>query len=541
MEKKINLLVLLVLFTLSFISYRNCFNIFIPADNYSLLYLFENNGTSAIMTHAQNGAPYFIAVPLLYFLYCIFGVSPLWWMVTAIAFHALNSFLIFLIAKALMKIFFPDAGSRVAFFSALLFLFSPYQTEEVLWTAINIRWLFHASVTLAGIYFLASWLISPSKKKIIIIHFLFLLGIFSYEFTIVCPLLYLAFFVLFKKLRKTELSSKRYSILLFLPQLFFIFGYFLACKLSSGHWFWHAGVIEDITQTSDYTGTLLKYFAKFFLFYRYLPIGEIDAILKTFSVNRLGTLLLCFVVFAAITLFFWKLIKTKREFGFFLSAVFICFIISLLPVLPLDSSFLKYIYPDRYGYLPSAFFYIFLASTVFFLMRKIAVPVLAGYALLCWVLLLKTISVWNSANDYCNRLIENYKPFLKYDHVYVLNIPAYYKGIAAFRSAFPEEIFFKHNNSPAEKIRIISGSYVDSPDDSLISVSINGKTIKVKGVSKKTPYFSTDGGWAKSYDTEEYSVVYDLTGCSYSLLFKKEIPENSAFIYTSNDSWKKIE
>jgi len=543
MERKSYLFVILFFIGMVFIAYRNCFSIFIPADNYSFLYGFETNGATAIMTDAQKGAPYLVAWTLLSLLYQLFGITPSGWMITAIAFHTLNSFLIFLIAKRLLKVFFSDAGFRMAFFPALLFLVSPYQTENVLWTAINIRWLFHACVTLAGIYFLINYLLNPSPKKTVAIHFLFLLGLFSYEFTFICPLIYLAIFALFRKLNKTELSLKIFFNQLILPQLFFIAGYFLVCKLSSGHWFWHAGAIEDIVQTSDYSKTLLKYFAKFFLFYRYLPSndGQMGDLLEIISVNPRTTALLCFFVLAAIALFFWKLIKAKKEYGYFLSAMFACFIISLLPVLPLDSSFLKYIYPDRYGYLPSVFFYLFLTSSIFFLLRKIAVPALIGYAALCWILLMKTIPVWNSANDYCNRLIENYKPFLKYDKVYVLNIPAYYKGIAAFRSAFPEEVFFKHDKSPVEKIKIISGSYEHSPDDSLLSVKINDKTVEVKGVSKKTSYFSTDGGWAKSYDTDEYTVTFDSTGCSYLLLFKQEIPENSAFIYASNGSWKKVE
>lgn len=541
MERKSYLFALLFFIGMSFIAYKNCFSIFIPGDNYSFLYFFETDGVASILTDTQKGAPYFIAFPLLYFLYQIFGITPAGWIITAIAFHTLNSFLIFLIAKLLLKTFLGDAGIRMAFFPALLFLISPYQTEDVLWTAISIRWLFHACVTLAGIYFLITCFLNSSGRKIISIHFLFLLGLFSYEFTLICPLIYFVLFVLFRKPGKTELSLQLFFTQLILPQLFFIFGYFLVCKLSSGHWLWHAGAIENITQTSDYSGTFLKYLAKFFLFYRYLPAGEMDEILKTLSVNHWATLLSCFFVLAAIACFLWRLIKTKKEGGYFLSAMFVCFILSLLPVLPLDSSFLKYIYPDRYGYLPSVFFYFFLTSSVFFLLRKIAAPLLAGYAVLCWMLLMQTIPIWISTNDYCNRLIENYKPFLKYDHVYVLNIPAYYKGITAFRSAFPEEVFFKHDKSPVKKIKIISGSYEDFPADSLLSVRINDKTVKVKGTHKKTPYFSTDGGWAKSYETDEYTVIFDSTGSSYLLLFKQEIPENAAFIYASNGSWKKVE
>src|SRR5436853_116302 len=73
----------------------------------------------------------------------------------------------------------------VAFFSWVIFLSSPYQTENILWVSVNVRWLFHALVTLAGFYFFLLHLSNPSVKKIISIQVLFLLGLFSYELTFI--------------------------------------------------------------------------------------------------------------------------------------------------------------------------------------------------------------------------------------------------------------------------------------------------------------------------------------------------------------------
>ena len=186
------------------------------------------------------------------------------------------------------------------------------------------------------------------------------------------------------------------------------------------------------------------------------------------------------------------------------------------------------------------FFSSFLLHQFFFFLKKIALPVLIGYCVLSWVLLMQTISVWNSANEYCNKLIENYKPFLQYDHVFVLNVPSFYKGVAAFRSSFPEAIYMRCDGSPPEKIQAISGAYQESFDDTLTSVKISGNRVEVVGPKKSTPHFCIDG-WAKSYETEEYKVVFDSTRCSYLLIFKQDIPPNSAFIYTSNGIWKKAE
>jgi hypothetical protein len=164
---------------------------------------------------------------------------------------------------------------------------------------------------------------------------------------------------------------------------------------------------------------------------------------------------------------------------------------------------------------------------------------MAGYVALCWMLLMQTIPLWISTNEHCNQLVKNYQPFLKYDRVYVLDAPAYYNGIAAFRSAFRPTMYFKYD-LPLEKIRFITGSYHDTDADSLISAHLSISSFEIKGKPRKTPYFCTDGGWAKSYETDEYSVTFDPKGCSYILRFKQEIPANSAFIYAVNGRWKMV-
>ena len=341
-------------------------------------------------------------------------------------------------------------------------------------------------------------------------------------------------------MNKTTLTLRQFAIRIFLPQTGIIFSYLLTTKLLFGQWLWHGENFELVLSFPLLAGNTLKYLAKFFLLYRYLPLESLDGFLRqSFSHHSYVILIFSLLSILFLLCLIILIIKKKNTEGKFLILLFLCFIASLIPVLFLDSSFLKYIYPDRYGYLPSVFFYIFLVSAIVFLLKKLALPALIGYAVLCWILLAQTIMVWNSANDYCNELTKNYKPFLQYDRVYVLNVPTYYKGVAAFRSAFAETIFMKYDTSPTEKIRVISGCYQESAADSLVSVLISGNTVTVSGQKKRTSFFSTNGGWARSYETDEYKVSFDPSGCSYTLVFKQEIPKNSAFIYTSNGTWKK--
>ncbi|MBI4946955.1 MAG: hypothetical protein HY840_11220 [Bacteroidetes bacterium] len=535
-----NLIVFFLLTAIGFFTYKDCLNIFVPGDNYSHLLLFEKGFVAGFNESAHFSAPYFVGLPLLQLLYKVFGMSSVCWILTSTLLHAVNAFLVFLIARKLLTLFFHKQETVIAFFSALAFLISPYQTEYVVWMPLLFRGLFHAFVTFMGFYFFILFLSATSVKKLIVIQLLFLLGIFSYEFTIICPLIYIVLFLLFRRTNKTSISIKQLFTQVIVVQLFFIAVFFIACKIWSGHWFWHGGTVESITQSTDYAKTFLKYLAKFFLFYRYLPLNNVDLFARNIFSNYYTGIVLLVISGAVFTLIVKRIIKSSKKYGYFLLTMFVCFTIALLPVLPLDSSFLKYVYPDRYGYQSSAFFYIFLVSAVYFFLKKFALPVLIGYCVLSWMLLMQTITVWNSANEYYTQLIQNYKPFLKYDNIYVLNVPSYYKGVAAFRSSFPETIYMRYNKYSVEKIHVISGTYQESWTDTLLSVKISDNIIEVTGPAKRTPHFCIDG-WPKSYETQEYKVIFDSTGCSYKLIFKKEVPSNAIFIYTSNGIWKKAE
>ncbi len=533
-----NLLALILLTAVGFIAYRNCFDIFIPADNYTQFYFFDKGFAAGFLESARSAAPYLSGLPFLYLLYLLLGASPAGWVLTCLLLHITNSFIIFLIAKRLTNVFSPQLKFLSAFFSAVLFLLSPYQAETVLWGTVGARWLFHSLNVFAGIFLFLLYLEKPTAKKLYFLHLLFLIALFSNETALVIPAIYILLYFTYKFLTKTTASSNLFFTRIISIQAGFILALFVFTKLYMGHWFWHGGTIEHITGSSGYIKTLIKYFAKFFLLYRYLPNESMNSFLRILSKNNLYIILL-FCSGSALLFFILRhLLKAKKETGYLLSVSILCFVVSLLPALPLDSSFLSYDYPDRYGYIASAFFYIFISFGIFTLPGKFAVPIISLYAAAGWIFLYGTISLWHSSNEYCHQLIKNYSPYLKYDHVYVLNEPAYFKGVVALRSDLRAAVYYAHDHSPVDKIRIVSGCYQESLNDSLISVKVNGQTVEVNGQKKSTPHFCTTG-WAKTYSTDEYDVIFDLSGCSYVIKFKKEIPPNSAFIYAVKGNWKK--
>ena len=518
---KERIFIFLGIVVLAFLAYRNCLHVFIPSDNYTLLYFFDKGTVMDFQKEKLNFSPYFFSFPVVYVLYKLFGISSVCWVSTSILLHAVNAFLVYLIAERILKKLILKNIKSIAFFSALLFLISPYQTEAILWSPCEIpTTLLVTALTLLCLWMLLKYFELPKKVTLFFAHLFFLLAVFSHESAFILPAIVFVLFLVYKKTGSTELSIVQIFNRILFPQAVILFMYMIASKILFGGWLWHGGNLQIRFSFYSLSGTALKYIAKFLLLYRYLPLQSVDEMMRNIFNKPTVIIIFFLLIFLLIAMGFSLLTRKNKRTGLLLLAFFSCFLISLLPVLPLDSSFMKYIYPDRYGYLPSVFFYIFFTSSIVFLFKKIAIPFLAGYAFLCWLLLMQTISVWTETNAYCTRLAENYKPFLKYDKVYVLDLPAYYKGISAFRCGFPETIFFNYN-LPPEKISVITGSYYEHPADSITSACILEKRIEVKGNLRSTPYFSTRGGWAKSYQTEECIVNFDSMGCAMLSYLKK--------------------
>ncbi len=523
------------------IAYRDCFGIFIPGDSLPQLYFFDMDILFTASEGSLATSPYFAGFTLTYLLYEVFGMDPAGWILTSILLHTVCGFFVFLITRTLVREFVSERGLLAGFFSGLFFLISPYQTEAVLWQPSNFTVLFAALCFLAGLHLFLLWITDPKNNRLYFLQVPFLLGALSYESSLVLPGITLLLFVLFVLSGKSTVTFYQYAGRVLLPQAGIIFIYLLSSKLVFGEWLFHGGSVDLGIPLHQTTGTALKYVAKFFFFFRYAAGEELDSFLRGWYGNKF-LIAGIFMVFTSFILFVavYFLRKNNRKI-LLLAVLFLCFIASLIPVLHLDSSFLRYIYPDRYGYLPSVFFYVFAATGIVFLFRKYSVAVLIGYAVLCWIFLMRTTAVWAGSNDRCNKLIEGFRPFLEYETVYILNVPAYYNGVPAFRSSLPTAISMKLKKIPLEKIQSISEYYHEAATDTLRSVIRSGDTLKVQGPARKYPFFSAKGGWPSSYTNDAFSVTFDPSGCAYSLVFKKKRSSHSVIIKAVNDEWKIVD
>lgn len=536
MSIKVKILVGLFFGIVSLIAFWEYFYIFIPADNAGQIYFFQQGNILCMENKNKNASPHFVSFPFMFLFFKLFGTNSVCWIGLSFFLHVINSFLVVVVSSKLLQLNLSERSLTISFFTGLIFLLSPYQSETVLWAPTNIPVLLSTFLFLLAVHFLIKHLICNHITYLIVAHTAFLLSAFSYESSFVLPAVMILLFFLLKK--DVTITFQQFFGKITFPQIIVITIYLLTTKMVFGSWLWHGGEIDILKSFSEFAGNFLKYLLKFFFFFRYFIPNEIHSFLRNLYHNKQLVVLIFIMIITIFLLILYVSIRFQNKKVIFTAIVFACFSVSLVPVLGLDTSFVRYAYPDRYGYLPSLFFYFFLVVIPFFLLRKAALPIVVIYVGLCFVLLLQTNQKWKAANEYCKHLIEEIKNFSQHQRIYVLDAAAYYYGIPAFRSGFSYAVNLKYGWA-IDKIKFIAGSYHDSPSDSIVSVTISQNTINVIGKQKITPYFSTDGGWAKSYETDEYRVAFNERGNSYTIYFKDEIPSNSAFIYALPVFWKK--
>lgn len=530
--------IFLSLVLLGFLFYRNALGLFIPSDNLAELFEFEKQGLgTALFSHTF---PRLASTPLMYLLYNWFGMNSYCWVSFSILLHAVNSFIVLLIASALTKPFFENKHLYIGIFAALLFLLSPYQTETVIWVPTCLPMLFATLWTLLAVYFLIRYLTENKTSDLFLLHITFLLAVLCYESGFFFPLAAAILYIGLRKLNLASIPVKNFIGAILFPSISLVFLHFLYCKIVFGHWFWRGGLpVEMNTGISFLAGNFMKYLAKFFLLYRYIGLAGADEWLNAHPQPKFLWVALSAICTMALFFFVRHILRKQNPDFSVLWILLACFTVSLAPVLTLDASFLKIIYSDRYGYLPSVFVSLFLAAGTYFVFKKYAAAVLLGVVLLFGSLLERTVPAWEETNAYCNSVVKNFEPYVNEERIYLLNLPSYYKGVPAFRSGFPEAVFFNyHKNTDEKNFSVVSQFFAAQENDSVTVVRRSEKELEVTACGNAKQFFYNYGGWANSYAEREFSVDYDPAKRAYLLSFPGGIPHDAAFLYLAGTKWK---
>jgi hypothetical protein len=345
-------------------------------------------------------------------------------------YQLVNYCLMFLLLLTVQKIMLTVSGlieskkfKLVAYSSTLILCLLPYNTEVFNWYSSQ-HYLCATLLFLVAILFYLEARIKKNSSLIYISSGLFLLSLGFKEITIIFPLIILILDLFLFKKRLEE--TLKFQIIL----VIILIVYFLLRKLFVGNFIGGYGSEVHLNMNPRILFTnLLAYFSKFFFFHRYVNKGI--RVFFYFMIPILG-----------IILFIKKKSTIKTVF-----ILTVLFVVSLLPVVNLETSFLHSIQSDRYGFLPGI-----LVATIFgYIVSSIYLKILEkgtilrlfsnGMFLFLGVLLMSATLRTNLSWRRASAVRDDYKLFIKNNvHnnsiITIVNIPDNYEGVYIFRNGF---------------------------------------------------------------------------------------------------------
>jgi hypothetical protein len=401
--------------------------------------------------------------------------------------------------------------NRLAIVTGILVILNPYNTEAVSWISGK-SYLLCSMMLFFSFAFYLKYRFSNQLNYLIASILFFISSLLSKEISIPFPLILLVFELLFYSNKNNFINDfsfkKKIGIVFLFSAVLFI--YLTYRTLLLGNVLGGSGVSKSFKyQLFPVVYTTFLYHVKFFLMYRFIPF-ELKLIFKYIAANYL----LLITIASSIILLIgrkmlqinWQPNKNKiRVLAFF----YISFLISLLPVLTLETSFLGEIQSDRYGFLPGFFFIIFIAILLHTTIKKHSVVIctLSALAIFFMYNTVHENQSWKQAYEISKNMLTSAKDLnLNNKNVVIINIPDNYRGAYIFRTGFKEALEL-NKIAQSKTLEYITSMGISSIDVQLISNNYadNKKSI----TATQQLYFlniNTEiGVWNKGYRLDKFS------------------------------------
>lgn len=580
-----NVLVLALFLALVHLFYWRTRQAGFVTDFTGLLHRLDGASFSGVWTCFGFPAMHQVTNFFLFFFVKWFGAGDIGWYLVFTLLHVANAFLGFLLVK---KIFEKSGHSNPftpALMASLLFLLSPYQAEAVVWR-VCFNFLFCTLLMLGSLLLLVKYFEGKKRRYLLWSHGLFLASLFTFELALALPLLAGALllawpltpeggplrpFLLNSFLRRSPKSVEpkidsptpvrtaevenhsssdridspsgvRGWVAAFLPHLLFVIAYFLLNKLLLGGWAGHYGEAVHLNfDLRNIASNCLKYFTKYLFFWREWPHGGKEWLVLFFEkpIVAWGGLLVGAGALAA--LFFTKNIpQNLRQ----MSIGWLLFFLALAPVANLYVAYILHGENDRYGYLPSLFFFMGLVAVFDFFPRLLRNLLFGTWLLASVFFLHKMTSHWQQSARITASLLEDFR-WQNASEVYVLAIPENYHGIPMFKDFSRENLALKH------ALRYLA----DKPSDAdFYQIAQFNMTAPTDGFTAKRDsatgvfhlQFNQWGNWwwlygmgLGDYQTGQYRFRTDGNGCRVEM--KQWPPKQGAvFIVAQGDKWEEL-
>ncbi|MCP4106375.1 MAG: hypothetical protein GY749_12675 [Desulfobacteraceae bacterium] len=474
---------------------------------------------------------------LSYFIdYKIWKFNALGFHLTNVLFHALNSVLVSALTLILIKIFsgttvLDKKNLLISSFAGLFFLVLPCHSEAVSWIAGRtdvIAATFILLSLISGCYYL----MKPDSRVLAAALASFCLALYSKESAIPVPFIILLFAVIQKYLYPEKISILKiiqiFAMFACVEAAYFIHRFYALGTFVGGY---GAG-----THTNFVPHIILDHFARFTIRTFLSPLSQEHASL--FSHKNLAVTgiieLICFLAGTAVIMKsgkFHELIKTEKAELFLLVALFVCFGLSLTPVISLSVSLFD-TQSERLLYFPSAFASIGTVCCIALVIRYVAawVPVLCFLIAFSGFHLYKVNLNWAEAGRISKNIALSLAEHVNSNYVLIINAPDNIKGAYISRNGIGHDLLIKFfNRNIILAVNVISLHNINSLDEEFELV------IKQKD-SKPHFFFSLNGKAIFYYVNENnkhVTVKRAALGDNFELYFKDPVEQFNIFTYSA--------
>lgn len=500
-------------------------------DFFTLFELFKIQGIKGYWDSFGFTSLYYINHALYLLVYKIVGFNSFAWYLVFSFVHSLNTFLGYLFLKNVLDKNEIANSKIISICAALIFLTSPYNTENLIWGAT-----LHYGICMfclwVCIYSYAKYLATNRSRYLWLQYMFFLISLLSIEITLVFPaILFLTFTFLLKDSTFINAFKRNLKLIVF-PYAVIIAAYFICTKIIKGHYIGHYGSETHLKNLNleTFAATFAKYLSKIIFFTQYWAYSIKEMLCNFFNTHAfLIAIALLLVAILFVCSFYFK----RKRLSVALLLLALAFIF-LLPVLNMYFAYLNSVENDRLSYIASFFIYASLIVAISFFGKNVLVLFTTLFVACNLYFLIPNINNWQKASMVQNNFVDSFK-WQNADNLFFLNVPCYYNGVYVFRnkSRVYRALFMLKDIDVKEKINHVSWYNMSSLNDSVIIEQIADNKLRVVLSNWNNWYWLNNQG-AGSYENEKYKVEYFDNLHVYEVTFKNLDANDKVLYYTKN-------
>lgn len=438
-------------------------------------------------------------------LYALFGTNPLGWFLVFTALHAINTALVFRATLVLFEWIRNTHAVWIALFTSLLFLLSPYQSENIIWAATG-----HYAITFMILWWGIIQVVNMASqihpaRKYILFHVAFAVSLTTLEISFFFPLIWFLLFVVCMIYQWNGRLAWLSLPTIWLPQIAIVTLYLWLYHANNGNWIPNRYTTPHSVNLPQLSITWYQQLTKLITCAHYwdYPIREKIYLFCT-------RWKVCTAIFGILSLGISIVIIRKQIKQI---ALLLCLGIATIAVsYPFLEKYFMYLFRfenDRYLYYTSAFVFVILVWLLFSIHQMVRGMVLVAWLCVFVYGIFPAVKARQIGAAIHQRFINKF-PSVGEGKIYLLNIPAYGADTYVFRSKdrLPIALQAIHGIRAKKQIEQVAFYNAQNISDSFLVKQIGPQQLQVIN--------STPGSWwmyenigAVSYETNNYKFEKD--------------------------------